>query len=76
MVSMSFSISPEKMKQIYEYNQKESYAAGGKDVPISATITLLVQRGLAYTQLLAEKVQEIKTPEEVAVKRKYRNKEW
>lgn len=76
MVSMCFSVSPEKMRQIYDYNQKESYAVGGKNVPISATISLLIQRGLAYTELLAEKAQESKTPEQVAVKPKHRNKKW
>jgi len=73
---MSFSCSPQQMQDIYALNEAQSLAGAGKTVPISATISLLIQRGIAYTQLLAEKAQETVTPGAVAVKPKHRNKKW
>lgn len=76
MVNISFSLPAEKFKQVYELNMAESETANGKEIPISQTISLLVQRGLAYTLLLQEKAAETSAPKKVAVKGKHRNKEW
>lgn len=76
MVNISFSLPPEKFKQIYELNQAMAMNSDEKDIPFSHTVALLVQRGLAYTVLLEEKVNETAAPEKVAVKPKHRNKKW
>ncbi len=74
MVNISFSLPAEKFQRILEINRQESDAAHGKEIPFSQTVALLVQRGLAYTMLLAEKMNETATPDKVAVKPKHRNK--
>jgi len=76
MVSMSFSCTPERMRAIYEFNQMQADASTQKDIPISATIGLLVQRGLAYSLLLAEKAAETGKPKKVSMNPTARKKEW
>jgi len=76
MVSMSFSCTLDRMKAIYEFNQLQSDASSEKDIPISATIGLLIQRGLAYSLLLAEKKEEINSPGVTNPTARIKKKKW